>query len=435
MKYLTFLLVVLFSLIGAHVPKAFSLLYLALLATWLIAVFVDSKPLTPLPDNQLRLIRSVQVFVLFFSLTYPLTMLHFGFWALKSSDIPDLVSSVLLPNGMLWWGIYLTRRNLFLFNICLFCYSIGALIFLAFALFQTSGFYWFAPRLDPGSLFMPWGVQPSMNVRSVEQNGILCVVLLPLSLYSFVSHRRRIGLLFLFISLVALLGVLPLAHGRLWILSILIAFWPCLCFILVQSSFVFPAFLGKLRHKSAFIAPALAFVTYVLWHYRISFCDERLFMFKEAFVRWKSLFQGGRSLTFTFDLCGGVGSALLSLSNVPGAEVLMLHSVPLDVLASVGLFAAFPMFVFLIIAILRYLRFALYWLSRDVYNGKSFQMFYIWSFIAALFPQWLFQPLQYGDGLLYYLSYALLAAIVTLNFQASRSAPMFNEHNLSPHIS
>lgn len=435
MKFLTFLLAVLFSLIGAHVPKAFSLLYLALFATWLVAVFVDSKPLTPLPVNQLRLIRSVQVLVLIFSLTYSLAMLHFGFWALKSRDMPDLVSSVLLPNGMLWWGIYLTRRNLFLLNICLFCYSIGALIFLSFALFKTSGVNWFAPRLDPASLFMPWGVQPSMNVRSVEQNGILGIVLLPLSLYSFVCHRRRVGLLFLFISLVALLGVLPLANGRLWILSILIASWPFLCFILVESSLVFPALLGKVRHNSAFIAPILAFVCYLFWHYRSSFCDERLFLFKEAFVRWKSLFQGGRSLTYAFDLCGGAGSSILSLSNAPGARVLMLHSVPLDVLASVGLLAALPMFVFLIIATLRYLRFALYWLCRDVYKCISFQMFYIWSFIAVLLPQWLFQPLQYGDGLLYYLSYALLAVIVTINFQSFRSLSMLNDRNLSPHIS
>jgi len=35
---------------------------------------------------------------------------------------------------------------------------------------------------------------------------------------------------------------------------------------------------------------------------------------------------------------------------------------------------------------------------------------------SVLIPQWFFQPLHYGDGLLYYISYAVLAALFAIRF-------------------
>jgi hypothetical protein len=415
MKLFSIVLISLFALVGAHVPKAFSLLYLALVISWLMSCCLDPRPLPYLPAIRRKLLRIAQVLVLLFSCTYPIAMLHFGFWQLSGRQLLDVVSAVILPTSLLWWGAYWARRGLPLFVACLLSYSFGGLVFLLAALFKTWGLSWFVPHADPETLLMAWGSEVSMNVRSIEQNGILNVVLAPVSLWLLLERRYWMGWLLLLVALVGWLAVLPLAHGRLWIVSLALASWPLVCLI----SKLVPHFISS-DHWLRWLPKAVSLMAAVLlvsllWSRRAVFCDERLGMFAQALHHWPVLMAGGRLLTYKTTLCDGQTSVLVSLQGGESAGIAMLHNVPLDVVATVGFWAALPMLSLLFLALYCCGQFLLFWLRPVATNQKLQCLWLLWCFLSAAVPQWLFQPLIYGDGLLYYLSYASFGALLVIS--------------------
>lgn len=424
MKYLSPFLIASFCLIGAHVPKAFSLLYLILFVSWFFIAFVDPRPLAPLPTNRLKFLRIVQALVFLFSLTYPLAMLGFGFWTLSGRSTLDVVSALLLPNGMLWWGVHMARRNFQLFTTCLLAYNFGGLIFLSSALFKTSGLNWYSARLDPGSLFVPWGNEISMNVRSVEQNGLLNVALLPASLILFFQRRFALASILAIPASFGILAVLPLSNGRLWIPSLLLSAWPLLCLI-------FRLIPTRVLNRAPFFFISFVFLFATFFKGLSSsviplslFCDERLGIYQQSLARWKELITGGRLLNFTVSACGQQ-PLRLSLNGQPGAAWAMLHSVPLDVVGSVGLLPALPMLLFLLVAAWLYSKFAISWLAPPSFGEHSFYLLVLWSALAVVVIQWLLQPLIYADGLLYFLSYSLLGALFALKSPQVDNFTMF----------
>ena len=407
MKLFSFVLISLFALVGAHVPKAFSLFYLAMLMSWLMSRQLDQRPLPPLPMDRSRLLRTVQVLVLLFSCTYPLAMLHFGFWQLSGRQLLDVVNAAVLPSALLWWGAYWARRDLRLFVACLLSYGLGGLVFLVAALLKTRGLSWFGPQLDPGSLFMAWGSEPSMNVRSIEQNGILIVALAPVALMLLFRRYYFLGLS-LFCSAVLALSALLATNGRLWIVSLLLATWPFVGFG-CRSLRRFLASSGLRGWMASGIGlMAVAAVLSVLWHFQWQLCDERFDIYLKAFQHWPQLIAGGRTLSYETLSCDGSNHLFLSTRGAPWADFAMMHNVLFDVLASVGLVSSLPLIIVLLIASFQYLCLLLSWLKPASWKHTAIDFYSCWCFLAVVVPQWLFQPLIYGDGLLYYLSYASL---------------------------
>jgi hypothetical protein len=341
-------------------------------------------------------------------------MLHFGFWQLSGRQLFDVVSAFVLPTACLWWGAIWARRDFRLFVCCLLSYSMGGLIFLVAALLRTKGLSWFEPYTDPGSLLMAWGSQASMNVRSIEQNGILALVWAPVGLMLLLGRRKWLASLILLASLIGLLSVLPLAHGRLWIVSLAIACWPSVATIYIRiwhriKVLDYPLlFLFGL----SFIAVTFSYI----WPYRRSFCDERFGMYYQALQHWPQLIAGGRTLTFKVLYCDG--HTLGSVSTLPesSADISMMHSVPFDIVSTIGLLPSLPIIIVLFLAAASFLSYTIYWLKHDVEPAATSDLYLFWTVLSVMVPQWLFQPLIYGDGLLYYLSYCTLGALLVIQY-------------------
>ena len=419
MKNVDRLLAILFVLIGAHVPKSFSLLYLAFILTiWMSLVFPVS--LSILPRRRLLLFRAIQFLVLIFSCSYSLSMVHFGFWELSGRQLLDFISSLLLPNSLIWAGFYLARRDQHLLANCLLGYCLGALGFLLAALVKTWGFSWFSLHDDPASLLVAWGSERSMNVRSIEQNGILNIVLGPIALF-YVSQRRAF-LAFALSSLAALglLSVLPLVNGRLWIASLLIASLP-LVFRLVLPFAKAGCSLGKGIFIAGIFSVAAAASVAFRPYLNLYLCDERFAIYAGALRDWRVFISGGRGLSFTVFPCNSMTPLHVSMTeHVPGS-LTMLHSVPFDIIASVGIFPFLPLSIILSVALCLTAQLFVSLCATPIARLHcNMSIFFLWAFISALVPQWLFQPLLYSDGLLYYMSFFALGALAA-------SSSVYNE--------
>ena len=424
MKLLSCFLVILFVLIGAHVPKAFSLLYLALAITWVMARLCNPIPLLPLPPARLRLLRLVQVLVLAFSLSYPLAMLHYGFWQLAGRQLFDFMSALLLPSALLAWGVYLARARVYLLGGCFLAYALGALVFLVAALFKTWGLAWFVPHDMSTSLLMAWGSEPSMNVRSVEQNGFLAITLLPVGVMLW---RLKHYLAASFVCLAAVLGamaVMPLGGGRLWIASLLLALLPLGLSVGLAFSRALRRFGCGWRLQTFLPLMIISALCVWLWPFTRNLCDERWQLFVQAFQRWPQLFAGGRQLAFGFMGCEGPMSLDLSPANSQHVTITMMHNVALDVVASIGLLPALPLLALLVIALVEYVRLLQHILAVDPsLPGIGLKLTCLWCCCAVLLPQWMFQPLIYGDGLLYYFSYAAVGVLLVFGFNGKDPVP------------
>lgn len=408
---------VLFALVGAHIPKAFSVLYLALILSSFLSLRrhgdVDHHA------GSQRLFLLILVLLLIFSVSYPFAMLRYGFWQWSGRQALDVISALLLPSWLLWWGRRWMRCDSRQLQIWLLSYAVGALLFLVASMFKTYGFHWWTPNADRFTIFLAWGNEVSMNIRSVEQNGILAVALAPLSVWLFLRRRWAAALFILGFSAIGWMAVVG-QGGRLWIPSLILATLPVLF-----SRLLFPmASAWQLRFSAArfFIAfsvvvaaATLVFASNAMVHWlprlQYALCDERFSMYVNAFRHWPQLIAGGRLLHFDFLPCEGQVFQSYSAAGAFGSVTLM-HNVLLDVMVSVGIWVALPLVLVAVIAIPLAVRYLFCFTFGSIKGESVLSRQILWSFLAVLIPQWLFQPLLYGDGLLFYLSFALLGCLL-----------------------
>jgi len=336
----------------------------------------------------------------------------------------DVINSLVLPSWLLWWGQRWIRVDAKRLQGWLLAYAAGALLFLVAALLKTRGLDWWLPNADPGTLFLAWGNEPSMNIRSVEQNGILAVALAPFSGWLMLHRRRREGALVLALSFVGWLAVVVLG-GRLWIPSLLLASIPLfVARVLYPGALIALHNIRRFRHATPIAlfgtvaAGVLASTLPTHWFGTVGklLCDERFPMYLSAFRHWPELFAGGRMLRFDYYHCDGLSLIPYSAAGDSLVTSPMLHSVLLDVMVSVGLRVALPLALAAAMSLVLSVGFVLNMINAEMSGELSSWHLVLWSFVAVLVPQWLFQPLLYGDGLLYYLSFAVFGALV-----ASRS--------------
>ena len=87
-------------LVGLHLPKAFTLLYL------LYAVlFWQTRNAPAVAPSRLWPLLALAVF----SVSYAWASLHYGLWSLQGRDLLDLISMLALPCGGVWLGARLAQ--------------------------------------------------------------------------------------------------------------------------------------------------------------------------------------------------------------------------------------------------------------------------------------------------------------------------------------
>jgi hypothetical protein len=250
-----------------------------------------------------------------------------------------------------------------------------------------------------------------MNVRSVEQNAYPALLLFPPALLLLGDRtsrgRQLLGMVFLGLSLLGAHAVWAL-NGRLGWLALALAFLPVLGLVL-----------SKLRHglRLGVIIGIAVLFTGVLWArgsilgsvqtagiWSQGFCDERLSLFAGFLTRLHQAPWGGRLLRVPFHVCGQTGQLFLAAK---GASLEQVHNVVLDIYFNVGIGPVVFLLSVLIPVLAVVIRgFVLAWPLRD------WQLLLRWGWLCFLGCQWLFQPLLYADGLLYYFSFFVLGLLV-----------------------
>jgi len=401
---LTSLTAALFFLVGLHIPKAFTLLYGALvLCTW--QVRQAQRPYLSSPPAYWRWsLLGLSIF----GIVYVAIMLYWGFASPDGSGLLDCISALVLPAACFWIGLRLPVLGRATATKLLLAYGLGALVYVVAALVAARHPWWASDQVFPLKIATPWGRPTVVNVRSIEQNGILALAMLPAAFFLAVKPNLRARAWALVMAVSALLGlhaVLSL-NGRLGFLALVLALVPSLAVAwhLRQSwpKYLVPAALGGTvlvgalmgRHPS--VQRLLAEKS----------CDERFGVYAGFLQHLGKGLMGGHQIAVSSFRCDGKTPFAFG-DGAPGS-LTMVHNVVLDIYNDAGFLPVLFLLIALVPALLAILRG--FW-SLSIRGMWDWQWSVRWSWFVVLVTQWLFQPLLYGDGLLYYLSFLVLGLL------------------------
>ena len=381
----------LMALMGLHLPKAFTAFYA------LLALLAWRSRSAAAPDPWLR--RGC-LLLLLFGLSYSAISVHYGLWRLGGRDLLDLFSMLVLPAAGLWIGACAaTQLSWRQMGWLWLAYGLGALLYTWAVLLHgrvlVPGGEWLdllRHRRD-SVIAVPWGTDPSMNVRSIEQNAALAAAwLVPGAWLLLRGLQRRLGLVLLVSGWAGLAAVLCFS-GRLgWLVAALGAV-PVLVALAVPRQW----WLSALALGTGLLV--------ALWpRLRSRLYDERFDRFAGFFPAAPSFPWGGNQLHFqAFDQQRQV------LMQFDARQGELMHNVLFDIYVRVGWL---PL-VLLLLALLPLLLRALPNLAAALrqsgpQGGEQAGALIAAGVLVCLTVQWLFQPLIYGDGLLFYLGFVLL---------------------------
>ena len=396
-----FLLMLLgFALMGLHVPKAFTLLYgVLVLLLW------SARPIRS-PSPRLLL---AGVLLAGFGLGYAVISVRFGLWTLGGRDVLDLASMLVLPAGALWVGALAARQLSWRQMGWLWlAYGLGALAFAWLVLLDgrvmVSGGEWIdlLQRRRDSSITVPWGSDPSMNVRSIEQNAALAAAwLLPGGWLLLRPGERRLGVWLGTFGLLALLAVLCF-NGRLGFLVALIGVVPVMVAMDLPRR-VWRRVLLLLAGLGVAVAVVAAQVPRLGTQLRSRLYDERLDRFAGFLPAAPQFPWGGNQLHF--DVVDQQRQVLMQFDARQGE---LMHNVFFDIYVRVGWLPLLLLALGLVLLLppaLGNLRHAL----RSPHDQAGGLL--LAGVLVCLTVQWLFQPLIFGDGLLFYLGFLLLGCL------------------------
>jgi len=123
--------VLLFFLIGLHLPKAFTLLYVALLACAFQVRQFHQPDLATKPTYWCWSL----LWLLLFSVAYLAIKLYWGFDSLDGRGLLDSISALVLPASCFWIGLRLPALGRGAATKFLLAYGLGALLYVIAALF------------------------------------------------------------------------------------------------------------------------------------------------------------------------------------------------------------------------------------------------------------------------------------------------------------
>lgn len=416
-NFLNTLTFVLAGCIGLHLPRSFTLLYCFAAVVILLArlrsrsgMFGSSHPQTVLAAISL-------VALILFSCSYVVGMLWWGFWILPD-DFSNILNALTLPGLLFIAGLGAASLGVAWATRVFLCYALGGLIYVLAALVVSRSPWWNVGEIFPLMIDVPWGNAGAMNVRSVEQSAYPSLLLAAPAFTLLASNssfsRLKLLLFLLVASMVGAHAVWSL-NGRLGWLALLIAVLPLsirAAHPLKRLKAYFFSSGNRLWLLVGMCASAVAvfriFFPFLkrfdsgIWTQ--GFCDERLDMFAAMFARMYQAPWGGKLLRIPYEGCGDRVPMLLSQA---GGSIVAVHNVPLEIYYSVGsipLLLLIAAVVPLLVVVLRGFFLAL--------PGWNWHVSLRWSWLVLLFCQWMFQPLLYSDGLLYYFTFFVLGLLV-----------------------
>ena len=403
-RWLPFLLV---FLVGLHLPKAYTLLY-ALYAvlfwqTRHAPFVVHRKSWTLLP-------------LAVFSVGYIWASLYYGFWSLQGRHLLDLISMLALPCGGVWLGARVaqcwTPRQL---SWLWLAYGLGALAYVWSVLLVGRDVFssslleiWRQHRAL--SIAVPWGEQGVMNVRSVEQNASFAVAWFFPGLWLLTREEEvRFAKFLVAAGLLGLMAVLAF-HGRIGLLVGLLSLLPLAWAAASERQ--------AARHSLKFAAWALSglggflvlSLVSLLWgrgditsRLLARVYDERIDRFVAFLSHLPGALWGGQQMSFEYfeqqrQVWVGFDASAGDL----------LHNVPFDLVVRAGLIPAFALLLAVVPLLVRSLRSLGHQLQEP--SCRSHALIAA-GFLIVLTVQWLFQPLIYADGLLFYLGFFSLGSL------------------------
>ena len=377
--------------LGLHVPKAFSLFYLLL--GWLAW---RARGAT-LPDLWIRLSAAL---LLAFGLSYSSISVYYGFWQLGGRDLLDLISMLLLPAAGVWLGALVADRFSWRSMGWLWlAYGLGALTYTwavllyGRVLMSDGDWMWIVQARRSTTIAVPWGSDPLVNVRSIEQNAALLVTCWLPGLWLLLRERQRLLGWGLLVCSSAALAATVCFHGRLGYLMFVVGAIPLLW--VLRRSFWLRPLLG---------ASSMVFVSVLFlrphWLY-----DERFARFR-GFIPSSGRFPwGGNQLHF---------EGVLPFDARQGE---LMHNVLLDIYVRVGWLPLLLLSLALLPLLWRSFRALAAGLSQSEHRGGALLAA---SFLLCLTVQWLFQPLVFGDGLLFYFGFLLLGFLAAKPYELQR---------------
>ena len=413
---ITLVLMAAWALMGLHLPKTFTLFY-AVLALLLWRSRPLRRPAAPLP--------LAVALLLLFGLSYALLSVQHGLWRLGGRDLLDLISMLLLPAGGLWVGTQAAGRLSWRQMAWLWlAYGLGALLYTWLVLLHGRVLVPDGHLLDllrrsrDTAIPVPWGGEASMNVRSVEQNAALAAAwLLPGLALAWQGRQRRLGLLLCASGLAAVLASLCF-HGRLGLLVAALGGAP----LLLRLS---PGRRSWRRGLAVLAGAGLALAAALLLRPRLG---QRLLalLHDERFDRLAGFLSaaprfpwGGNQLHFAM-----IDQQRQVLMTFDARQGELMHNVFCDVYVRVGWL---PLLA-LVLALALCLPPALAQLRRALGSTEeAAPALLLAGVLITLAVQWLFQPLLYADGLLFFLGFLLLgflaAGRVGSDNQADQARP------------
>ena len=396
--------------VGLHVPRSFTLLYVLILLIFGLSRRLV-RDVTP-EATDFRRWRLTVLLLLLFSITYCVGMVFWGFWTWPADRL-DLINALLMPALMFVAGLQAASLGRMWSTRLLLAYALGAVLYPLIALMIAREPWWSWGQVFRGEIMVPWGASTVMNVRAVEQNAYPALLLLPSALLLLVrpGPRERRLLVMVLVGL-GLLGahIVWSLYGRLGWLALLCACLPIVGLVAAGPSrravnlWRMPV---ELVLPSLMTLTALASLRFIAGRANVGIwsqglCDERIGLYGAMLTHLHQAPWGGRLLRLAFDACGVPMSFAAE-----GAVIGLAHNVVLDVYFDVGLISTLLLLAAVLPPLFATLRgFLLSWRHWD------WQVSLRWGWLCLLLCQWLFTPLLYSDGLLFYLSFFLLGLFV-----------------------
>lgn len=404
------LLLLLTGYVGLHLPRSFLLLYVIVGLLFWRTCLVHLEESEPLRWVQSPGVLRSALFLLVFSVTYGFGMLAWGFWLLPA-DALDALNALLLPGLLFLAGVRAASLPRTWSTRLLLTYAFGALLYVLIALAFARSPWWNWSQVFPVSITVPWGSSVAINVRSVEQNGYPALLLLApglmLTFGSSTVPRRLLGAAFLSLSALGA-HVVGALEGRLGWLTLVVSMLPVVVLLAVRliasvprswcRSWPIPALVAMFG--LAGVGTGIAVLNSRLQGSGIwsqGLCEERFSLYASILARLGQAPWGGRRLQFPFRTCG---DQALNLVFGAAGQVGIAHNVWLDIYYTLGFVP-----VLLLLAALAPSALAVVKGFVSAWPAWDWQVCLRWCCFCLLLGQWLFQPLQYSDGLLYYLSF------------------------------
>ena len=389
---------------GLHLPKAFTLLYLALLVCAIQVRQSRPQAKVALPAYWRWSFLGLSLF----SIVYLGIMLYWGFASPHGSGLLDCISALVLPAACFWIGLRLPVLGRATTTKLLLAYGLGALLYVVAALFVARHPWWAIDQVYTVDIATPWGLPKIVNVRSIEQNGILALAMLPSALLLVMKPSvlaRAGGGVMGGAALLGLHAVLSL-NGRLGFLALALAVTPLL------------SLAWHARHRVPRWLPAAGLGTVVvslcvIWRHpsfqRLLggvFCDERFGLFAGFLQKLSQGLWGGHQIVVASSSCDGKTPFVFGGGGI--GSLVWVHNVVLDIYNDAGFIPVLLLLFALVPPLISIVRGFWRLSSRGIWD---WQLSVRWSLFVVLVTQWLFQPLLYGDGLLYYLSFLVLGLL------------------------